>query len=145
MHEIIFHSMASRGLDQEGLLEIVATARKNNAEKDVTGCMLYYKGEFLAIHEGKKEVLLQMHDKIARDVRHDNFTTLYIKPISERTFASFSMAFLCLDPGCTRQDLISKEQFAELLNTMRNKSTAKQLFILISENIIDSCKRHLTP
>ena len=73
------------------LKDIIASSKKNNPEKDVTGCLLSGSNSFLQLLEGPREFIDRLYSKISRDSRHENIMTLYDKKINERLFLSWSM------------------------------------------------------
>ena len=74
-----------------GLKDIIASSKKNNAEEDVTGCLLSGSNSFLQLLEGSAEFINTLYSKISRDNRHKNVITLCDEKIDERLFLSWSM------------------------------------------------------
>jgi hypothetical protein len=52
MKNIVYVSAAVKLLDDDQLFDILSSSRKNNAERDVTGVLLYSEGVFIQVLEG---------------------------------------------------------------------------------------------
>jgi len=68
-------------------------ARRLNQENDITGCLLYYQGEFLQYLEGEKVKVLTLYNKIEEDIRHSQVELLSQNEIFERVFVNEEMAY----------------------------------------------------
>lgn len=73
------------------LRDILASAQKNNAKKDITGFLIYDGHFFLQILEGDRETVVQTFDRIKRDNRHDSVHLMDMTPLENRQFADWSM------------------------------------------------------
>lgn len=90
---LVYVSSATREFQSPELLEILRTARKNNQGLDVTGMLLYKDGNFMQVLEGPGNAVTELMCSIERDGRHRGMIVLIKKPIEERQFAKWSMAF----------------------------------------------------
>ncbi|MDO7844855.1 BLUF domain-containing protein [Hymenobacter sp. M29] len=99
MIHIVYMSRAVRPLSDQDLQELLDQCRRDNAARDVTGVLFYSHGNIAQLIEGEAEVLEPLFDVISRDGRHSNVVKLVDKPITERSFADWSMAFHPLEPG----------------------------------------------
>ncbi|WP_435213524.1 BLUF domain-containing protein [Luminiphilus sp. nBUS_16] len=77
------------------LQEILATAKKNNQEKDLTGALLFSGSHFAQVLEGPEAAINERFKLISQDTRHHNVTPLLYEPAGERQFKGWSMA-LCM-------------------------------------------------
>ena len=74
---------------------ILTSARRRNLEEGITGMLLYYRGEFVQILEGKKESVEKVYEKfICPDPRHTAINKVLENTISCRSFNQWSMGFL---------------------------------------------------
>ncbi|MEJ1221875.1 BLUF domain-containing protein [Sediminicola sp. 1XM1-17] len=90
---LVYKSKAAPGLsfaDIEGILE---KARLHNSAHNISGCLLYYEGEFIQYLEGNQIKVLQLFDKISLDKRHIQVQLLSHGLIEKREFKNWSMAF----------------------------------------------------
>ena len=104
MHHIIYLSRATQSMSDEELATLLTQAREANARQDITGALVYGDGQFMQIIEGEEATLAMLYAKLLQDGRHGQVFKFADKPIAQRSFADWSMAFRPLSP----------EQFAEL-------------------------------
>ena len=93
MIHIVYMSRAVRPLSDQDLQHLLDQCRRDNADRHVTGVLFYSHGNIAQLIEGEPEILESLFDKISRDGRHSNVVKLVSKPISERSFSDWSMAF----------------------------------------------------
>jgi Sensors of blue-light using FAD len=93
MIELVYVSSAVRPFTPEQLAALLEKSRENNARAGLTGMLLYKGGNFMQALEGEEEAVKSLHAKIAADPRHRGMITLMTRPIAERSFADWSMAF----------------------------------------------------
>lgn len=80
--------------DEPGIAEILAAARKNNPERKLTGALLCAGGCFAQVLEGPQEEVEITFEAIRQDRRHCEITLLHLKPVPERSFPDWSMAYV---------------------------------------------------
>ena len=95
---------------------ILTTARENNAAKDITGALLFNDGCFAQVLEGPREEVEDLFEDIQGDSRHSNAMVLSCKPIEERSFREWTMAYRGTDSDARRR-------FTELMNSQDISST----------------------
>jgi hypothetical protein len=93
MIHIVYMSRAVRPLTDLDLQDLLNQCRRDNTLHDVTGVLFYSHGNIAQLIEGEREVLEPLFEKISRDGRHSHVTKLVDKPITERSFSGWSMAF----------------------------------------------------
>ena len=93
MIHIVYLSRAVRPLSDEDLQALLAQCRRDNARHHVTGILFYSHGNIAQVMEGEAAVLEPLFEKITRDGRHSNVVKLVSKPIAQRSFGDWSMAF----------------------------------------------------
>lgn len=96
MRKLLYVSATKRDFPQQELREILATARRNNAARGITGLLLYADGGFLQVLEGEHDPLFQLYAVIERDGRHWD-TKLLLDIDAPRNFSKWSMGFEALD------------------------------------------------
>jgi hypothetical protein len=82
-----------QGLDP-GIARILSKSRKNNAQKQIVGGLLFGDGCFLQCLEGDDEAVDALYRKIEADRRHHHVQTLTRAPIVQRSFAAWSMKYV---------------------------------------------------
>ena len=75
------------------IADILTASCKNNAEKDVTGILLYHEGCILQVLEGEQQTVTDLYQKIKRDKRHKDVIQLVQGTCEERNFGEWSMGF----------------------------------------------------
>jgi hypothetical protein len=121
MYELTYHSTAKRNLNEEEISSLLKEARAFNSKNDITGCLVYYKQEFVQIMEGDSEVILELYSKITNDSRHSDVVLLNKGDKHERSFKNWNMAFHQFsedDVNDLRENLFVKNlgAFSQLVN-----------------------------
>ena len=113
LYSLIYVSSAKVAFSKPELTALLEIARRNNTPLGVTGMLLYKDGNFMQILEGEEDTLETLHEKIQKDPRHDGMLTMLKKPIEEREFPEWSMAFRNLADDALRHTA----GYNEFLNT----------------------------
>ena len=138
MYELIYFSTAREDLQETDIDDILAIASQFNKENNITGCLLYYKHEFLQLLEGDQAVIDALYERICADKRHYDVALLYTGEKGERTFKKWSIAF----HSVTDKDIngVSEEmfksnfiQFSELAD---KPSLAVHLFWYMAKEVV---------
>lgn len=74
------------------LARILATSRRNNADVNVTGALLYNRGFFVQLLEGSFDAVQSVFERIQADPRHDAVVVLQAETVESRIFAEWAMA-----------------------------------------------------
>lgn len=96
MINLIYASSATEMLTEPALLEILEKAREKNARLGITGMLLYRGGNFLQVLEGEDESVRELYKVIRQDQRHKGVMLIAERPVPERNFAEWKMAFVNL-------------------------------------------------
>ncbi|NDV89550.1 hypothetical protein GTW51_23245 [Aurantimonas aggregata] len=113
---LIYVSQARPALSQADLDSILATSRAYNAEKDVTGMLLFVegrdgnRGSFMQLLEGSADELEALRKRIFADPRHHTKLVLETGVKPQRDFADWSMAFRSV----VARDLTAHPGFADI-------------------------------
>jgi hypothetical protein len=75
------------------IADILASARRNNVRTGVTGALLFSAGCFAQVLEGPLAAVESIFETIQCDPRHVSITVLHFRPIPERNFGQWSMAY----------------------------------------------------
>ncbi|MEO8315523.1 MAG: BLUF domain-containing protein [Pseudomonadota bacterium] len=89
----IYASKASPAFQEDTLPDLLESARRNNAARDITGMLLYVEGNFFQVLEGMEASVTEVFDSIRSDPRHGRVTRIIAEPIFERAFAEWTMGF----------------------------------------------------
>ena len=93
MIRLVYLSAAQPTIRQSDLDEILASSRRNNAAAGVTGILLYGRGSFIQVLEGKAESVEERFAHIRNDKRHSAILTVMKSPIGGRDFPHWSMGY----------------------------------------------------
>jgi len=94
LYELLYMSLANWEMSQEDLEGILAEARPFNADRGITGMLVYHRREFMQVIEGEKREILSLYERIERDSRHSRLRILIQGPIEARGFANWTMQFV---------------------------------------------------
>jgi len=97
LSSLLYNSSAAIGFSEDQLVALLKQSRENNHKLEVTGLLLYKRGDFLQILEGEEAVVQQLFAAISRDPRHHDVCELRWETSRERRFPNWSMGFKNLD------------------------------------------------
>ncbi|WP_324672129.1 BLUF domain-containing protein [Hymenobacter sp. GOD-10R] len=103
MNHLVYMSRAVRPLSDQDLQELLTQCRRDNAREHVTGILFYSHGNIAQLIEGEPEVIERLFKRISRDGRHSHVHKLVEKPITQRSFSEWSMAFHPLEADAFHQ------------------------------------------
>jgi hypothetical protein len=93
MHHIIYLSWAVAPFTNAQLQGLLTRARRRNTELAITGILLYGNERFMQVLEGEEAALQEVYAQIRQDPRHYNILTFANKPVAQRAFKEWAMAF----------------------------------------------------
>lgn len=93
MKHIMYLSRAVHPLSDQDLEGLLTQCRRDNARHRVTGILFYSHGHIAQLFEGEPAIADALFDRISRDGRHSHVQKLVDRPIADRSFADWSMAF----------------------------------------------------
>jgi EAL domain-containing protein (putative c-di-GMP-specific phosphodiesterase class I) len=96
--QLIYCSAARHSFSSEELQQLLARARKNNAQLGLTGMLLYTDGSFFQVLEGEPATVDRMFEKISSDARHARVTVIIRETIPTRSFEEWTMGYASLSP-----------------------------------------------
>tara|TARA_B100000745_G_C20024430_1_gene348454 strand:+ start:168 stop:620 length:453 start_codon:yes stop_codon:yes gene_type:complete len=138
LFELVYCSKAKPNLQSKDIESILNSSSKFNREHNITGCLLYYGGEFAQILEGEEAAVLELYERIKRDPRHSFVLLLDTCRTTSRKFEQWGMAFQNLDEltdaeANTNKITADLDRFANL----KGESTRlTELFSDVSELIL---------
>ncbi len=140
MLQLAYTSLACKPFKQADLLKLLQQSRMFNAQKDVTGILLYKDQSFFQVIEGEDSVVQDLMASISKDYRHNTLTTLYTREISSRNFDLWSMGYVNIDHNHLDLDGYDNNEFKFPLQNLQgnlselvNIATAKKLVITFSK------------
>lgn len=112
IHQIIYHSTATRELSEAELGRLVSQAQIYNYSESITGILFYDGGHFLQLLEGQQESLERLYACIMEDPRHTRVVTLFNGCAPKRLFSNWSM-------GVSQPTAAAMERLTGYLNPRR--------------------------
>lgn len=89
--QLVYESKVQGDFTEDDLSQLLAYARKRNAQEDITGLLIFHGGYFLQILEGPEENVMNCFKRIKNDDRHDDIWMLARLNMKERGFSRWSM------------------------------------------------------
>ncbi|MEZ2413349.1 BLUF domain-containing protein [Muriicola sp. E247] len=93
MFSLVYRSVARPGFSLDHIQEMLVKAQNFNHDQGITGCLLYYQGEFIQYLEGNQYKVLTLFDKIKVDPRHKDVELLSYEEREGRAFEKWDMAY----------------------------------------------------
>lgn len=90
--QLLYISTATRQMLRIDVEQILFTARRFNAGKEVTGLLISSPARFMQLLEGEEDVVREVYDRICADPRHHAHVILREAEVEERQFSDWTMA-----------------------------------------------------
>ncbi|MBS1140660.1 MAG: hypothetical protein H6R13_2113 [Proteobacteria bacterium] len=91
--QIVYTSKATANVDDAQLDNILKSAVRNNAARNITGMLLYAKGSFLQVLEGEVSVIEALLKQLEADTRHRDVEIIVRTSIKGHEFKNWSMGY----------------------------------------------------
>lgn len=104
-YAICYVSTAAQQLSTPGVEHLLSQSQKNNNSNDITGLLLYSKGNFFQILEGQKEDISSLYERITEDNRYYNIIKIFEKKIEGTKFEEYQVDFLSLDAQLDKREI----------------------------------------
>lgn len=141
LFRLIYYSKNAIAAGQQSayreIKEILKKSTDNNKADNVTGALLFNQNFFAQVLEGDRKAVTQTFCRIACDKRHSDIVILEGKPVTERIFLDWSMAF------AGHSDVADElyRRFSTHSNFEPSKMTADALLGFICELV--KCEEHI--
>jgi len=134
MKQLAYISTAIWLMTDNELLDILKTARKRNADNDVTGVLLYSEGTFIQVLEGQPHNIDQIFGSISNDKRHKNIIKLVEAKLDKKYFPDWNMGFATVDKDRAREIAGFLNSTGEILEDESGNTLASILKTFIATN-----------
>ena len=94
MIRLLYISNAAPTISGQQLQDILASARRNNPAKNITGVLVHGGGLFMQVLEGPEKEVLRQYVKILDDPRHSDARIIHVSPANNRLFDKWSWEVL---------------------------------------------------
>ena len=93
LHEILYCSVLAAGQPATVVGQIASQARARNAERDLTGLLVFDGMHFCQHIEGPAEAVFHLIERLQQDPRHTAVRVVYEGPCAERRYRRFDLGF----------------------------------------------------
>jgi hypothetical protein len=93
LYQIIYASRSNE-IAKSDIVSILEKARHSNAQKNITGTLVFSGTYFLQVLEGERSTISKTLFKIAQDPRHFEVDVIHAGPIQQRVFSAWAMAYV---------------------------------------------------
>ena len=93
LYEVLYVSVLAPGVPVSAVAAIASHARAANAQRGLTGLLVFDGNCFCQQLEGMQKHVLSTMARIDQDVRHGQVTVVHHGPLAARRFSDFSLAF----------------------------------------------------
>jgi hypothetical protein len=97
-YQLIYSSDASIPMQSDDLEDLLEQARERNAQRGITGALVYVDGIFLQILEGEAATIKALMARISSDLRHEGATVLQEGDVPSPRFSDWTMAYIGATP-----------------------------------------------
>ena len=113
LHELTYCSLATRAMSPADLTALLDEAREKNLQRGITGLLVFFRQEFIQLLEGDRAEIFSLYQSICSDPRNRNNHLMWEEPITQRSFADWSMAFTAMD-DLTPKDRLGFSDFLDV-------------------------------
>lgn len=128
LHRLVYYSRNRVGQDPQTLSaaikSILSASRRNNAQVDVTGALMFNSGCFAQVLEGGRAAVESVFERVQQDERHGDVAVLAFEPVKTRSFDKWSMGFV----GASPDDIARYDTLAEASGFDPARMTGEALF-----------------
>lgn len=122
LYKLIYTSSRKPNCDAAEIDNILASCKRNNPSKNVTGILLHSKQRFIQYLEGDKDEIMRLFEAIKEDDRHGGVNLRYYSPIEKRIFPSWHMGYKNISQDSTVfQTSISQKDQAIFRDLIENQ------------------------
>lgn len=119
--QLLYTSSAVQTVTASDLQELAQQSGPANAEKHLSGVLLYGGGRFLQLLEGEEDVVRELYyEHIVKDPRHECCCVLMIRPCESRLFPDWNMGGLYMQ----QTEGAAQNAWDELCNEIARQSPA---------------------
>ena len=105
LYEVLYTSQLAPGTPVTAVARIAGHARKANAERGLTGLLVFDGQRFCQQLEGSQKNVLSAMARISQDARHVEVSVVHQGQLATRRFSSFSLAFSQIEKGDVLEQL----------------------------------------
>ena len=97
LYEVLYVSTLAPEAPLSVVADIANQARQANAERDITGLLIFDGMRFCQQIEGGQKQVLALLERIRQDTRHFNLQVLHHGELADRRFRRFSLGYCMVE------------------------------------------------
>ena len=97
LYEVLYVSVLAPGVPVSAVAAIAGHARVANAQRGITGLLVFDGNCFCQQLEGMQKNVLSTMARIDQDPRHGQVSVVHQGPLAARRFSNFSLAFSAVE------------------------------------------------
>ena len=105
LYEVLYVSVLAPGVPVNTVAAIASHARAANAQRGITGLLVFDGHCFCQQMEGMQKHVLSTMARIDQDPRHVQVSVVHQGPLAARRFSDFSLAFSAVEDADLLADL----------------------------------------
>ncbi len=130
LYRLIYVSRPSDAFVHRDIREILTVSQRNNAQRGVSGILVFNSGFFLQWLEGARSAVNERFAHILKDERHGEAEILAYEPVSERLFADWNMGYL--GEGVLNRDLLYRFTVGTHFNPYQLSAESVSTFLQVA-------------
>lgn len=138
LYRLVYVSKQATPMSREDIVQIINTSVNNNAERNLTGMLIYSERSFLQLLEGEMLPLNQIFERIVRDTRHDNVCMLEYARVSYRLFGDWDMKLVAADDYTFPRSIQLAAEGSPYHPFPLDRDLALELLLRVKHNLIQS-------
>lgn len=123
-YSVMYISSGVPDLNNNDVHAIMDAAHKNNHALNISGFLLYDKGNFLQLLEGDQEKVMMIYDRVKNDWRHRNLIPVMDQYTEIKGFDFYHSGFKICDNPSLVNDLKNYVAMINKIDTPEIKKTA---------------------
>ena len=126
LYNLVYCSRAAPGVDAAAVARIIASSRRHNPARGITGLLVFGSGVFFQWLEGPRDNVLELMATLKTDPRHDQVVSLSeSEEVRERMFPEWDMELV------TPSDI--REVLLDALGSAANEASVTSLRQLLAQ------------
>lgn len=135
---LVYRSIQNPVIGSAEIRDLLEEAKNFNRINNITGCLLYYNGEFVQYLEGDRLQVEGLFENIKQDWRHSEVNLLISGHINGREFEDWSMAYEdFMGPNFRLEYLrLLVSSYFENSNTYKHLNPATKKFWVVAKTLL---------
>lgn len=93
LYRLVYTSFRKPACDEAAIENILASCKRNNPGRNITGILMHSNNRFIQYIEGDRNQVEKLYELIKDDPRHTSVNKRNFEQINERVFPSWEMGY----------------------------------------------------